>query len=141
MFGTPRRALPVLALLLTFLALAALPTHAQAFTSPQIQPMLKIRLMQANALNGIIQQLAAFPTAQVPNSPVQSTIALYQGALANVQYQINQLQVLDALLHQAYAINGLMQKPDNLALLPVLQPALASVQAQISNVQATIVVP
>jgi hypothetical protein len=141
MLITTRRALPVLALLLTFLDLNARPAHAQTATAPQIQPLLNIRLMQANALNGLIQQLSAFPTAQVPNSSVQSTIALYQGALANVQYQINQLQVLNALLNQASAIYSLIQNPQNQANLPVLQYALSTVQAQISNVQGTITVP
>lgn len=141
MFSTTRRAFPVLALSLTFLGLNARSAHAQAITAPQIQPSLNIRLMQANALNGLIQQLAAFPTAQVPNSSVQATIALYQGALAQVQYQINQLQVLNALLNQANAINNLIQNPQNQAALPVLQYNLSQVQAQISNVQGTIVVP
>jgi hypothetical protein len=66
-----------------------------------VQLFLNIRLMQANALFGLIQQLNSSPLAQVPGSSVQSTIALYQAALANVQYQINQLQLLTAALNQA----------------------------------------
>jgi hypothetical protein len=141
MFITTRHTLPAFALLLAFLGLDARPTHAQTFTPPQTQQLLKIRLMQANALNGIIQQLNTSPTAQVPNSSVQSTIALYQGALANVQYQINQLQQLGAALNQAYAVDRLIQNPQNQFLVPQLQSALANIQYQISTIQATITIP
>lgn len=141
MFNTARRALPVLALLLTFLAVDVRPAHGQTFTSNQIQQMLKIRLMQANALNGLIQQLNAAPTAQVPGSSVQSTIALYQSALGQVQYQINQLQLLAAAIKQAYAVDALIQNPQYQASVPALQSALATIQYQISTVQATITAP
>jgi len=160
MFTTTRRALPALALLLTFLAADARPAQAQTFTRAQVHQMLKTRLMQAIALNGLIQQLSASPAALVPGSAVQSTIAQYQGALASVQYQINQLQLLRAALNQAFAVDRLLQnsqkqtggqhhhgrknqrnQQQTTVTQANLQTALATIQAQISSLQATIVVP
>ena len=127
-------------------ALAHLPAgaraaYAQTFTPTQVQQYLNIRLMQANALNGLIQQLAASPAAQLPNSSVQATIALYQTALANVQYQINQLQLLAAALNQAFAVDAQLQQAQNAAVQIALTNALATIQYQISTLQSTIVVP
>lgn len=141
MFTPTQRTLPILALLMIGLGLDARPAQAQTYTTPQVQYLLNIRLMQANALNGIIQQLSGNPTAQVPNSSVQSTIALYQGALSTVQYQINQLQLLNGAINQAYAVNALMQNPQYQSNIATLQYALATIQAQISNLQSTIVIP
>jgi hypothetical protein len=141
MLITTRRALPTLALLLTFLAVDARPAHAQTLVPKQVQLLLQIRLMQANALNGLIQQLSTNPTAQIQGSAVQSTIALYQGALAQVQYQINQLQLLAGALDQAFAVDALIQNPQNQLLVPQLQSILANIQYQISTVQSTITVP
>jgi hypothetical protein len=103
--------------------------------------MLQIRLMQATALNQLVQQLSASPLAQVQGSGVQSTLALYQTALANVQYQINQLQLLNNAVSQAYAVDALIQNPQNQGNVANLQSALATIQYQISTLQATIVVP
>lgn len=141
MFTTMRRTLPVLALLLTFLAVDARPAHAQTFTRPQVRQLLRIYVMQANALNRIIQMLSTNPTAQIQGSAVQSTIALYQGALANVQSQINQLQQLAVALDQAYAVDALIQNPRYQLLVPQLQAALANIQYQISTLQSTITIP
>jgi hypothetical protein len=141
MFVTVRRALLVLALLLTFFGVGVRSARAQKFTNAQVQQMLKIRLMQANALNGYIQRLSASPLAQVQGSAVQSTLALYQTALANVQYQINQLQLLNNAVNLAYAVDALIQNPQNQGNLANLQYSLSTIQYQISTVQATIVVP
>ena len=141
MFRNSRRTLTVLVLGLLCLGLSGRSAQAQVFTPTQVQQMMRIRLMQANALNGIIQQLAASPTASVSNSPVQQTIALYQAGLAQVQYQINQLQLLSGALNQASAIYALIQNPQYQAALPNLQYALATVQAQISNLQSTVMFP
>jgi hypothetical protein len=141
MLSSTRRAVLVLALLLTFVVAGARPAQAQTFTAPQIQQMVNIRVMQANALNGLIQQLSTNPTAQVQGSSVQQTIALYQGALATVQYQINQLQLLGTALNQAFAVDALIQNPQNQLIVPQLQAALANVQYQISTLQSTITAP
>jgi hypothetical protein len=141
MFTTTRRAFAFSVLVLTFLSMGARSAQAQTFTPTQVQQFLNIRLMQANALYGLIQQLATSPTAGVPNSSVQATIALYQNALANVQYQINQLQLLAAALKQAFAVDALLQNAQNQAVQANLLTALANIQYQISTLQATIVVP
>jgi len=136
-----RRGLLVLVLSLMVWGLGARTAHAQTFTPTQVKQFLNIRLMQANALYGLIQQLAASPAAQLPNSSVQSTIALYQAALANVQYQINQLQLLAAALNQAFAVDAQLQQAQNAAVQIALANALATIQYQISTLQSTIVVP
>jgi hypothetical protein len=141
MFPPSRRVLLPLLVSLLFLGLAARSAPAQTFTPTQVKQMVKIRLMQANALYGLIQQLVASPTAGVPNSSVQQTIALYQAALARVQYQINQLQLLAAALNQAFAVDSLLQNASNPAVAANLLSALLTIQTQISNLQATIVVP
>jgi hypothetical protein len=141
MFHIPRRGLPLVIALVMFLGMGARSAQAQTFTPNQVQQFRNIRLMQANALFGLIQQLSTSPTAQVPGSAVQSTIALYQTALANVQYQINQLQLLAAALNQANAVFSLAQNAQNQAVQANLLTALANIQYQISILQATIVVP
>jgi hypothetical protein len=135
MFTTMNRALLTLALLLTFFVVGVRSACAQTYSPTQVKQMLKVRQSQANALNGLIQQLATNPTAQVSGSGVQQTIALYQGALANVLYQINQLQILDTLWTQALAVNNLIQNQGNNANL---QSLLATLEYQISTVQATV---
>jgi len=139
---TTRSTLSALALFLMFLGPAASSARAQTLTQAQVNQLLKQRLAQANALNAQIQQTVAFP----------AVVAQLQAALSQVQYQINQLQLLQAALNQAFAVDGLLQNLQRqivqLAGLPqtavviqqiaLLQAAMSNLQASLSTIQAQI---